>query len=219
MAIDIQRVPWRRGSTPQWDGVGWHQAAKPTSNQFWVFNGTTGLWAARSIIAADLPSHTHTAHDNRARLIHFDLGAGQRVAGTGAWSFSAGGRISYPDAEGGSWSWGSSTPADVAGGGTLYWLWETPATGALVARWTVIVGQTGDGVASSSSNMLSLAADYAIDGTTTLQQLSSVDLTTPLVAGQSAIQVLIERNGANAADTVSDVCYIRAIWISYTADM
>ena len=58
MGVDIERVPWRRGDTPQHLGgqLGWHQAAKPTSNQFWVFNGTTGLFAPRAIVAADIPS-------------------------------------------------------------------------------------------------------------------------------------------------------------------
>lgn len=63
MSIDIQRVSWRRGDIPQWDGIGWRQTVKATANQFWVFDGTTGLFAPRAIVASDIatlsPSFTN----------------------------------------------------------------------------------------------------------------------------------------------------------------
>lgn len=83
MGSNIETVSWRRGDTPQWDGAGWRQAAAPTANYFWVFNGTTGLWAATSpaAVAALLDHGTLTGlgDDDHAQYALLDGRAGGQV--------------------------------------------------------------------------------------------------------------------------------------------
>src|SRR5688572_306206 len=82
---------------------------KPSASSVLTHSGAdNGLaWTLKSglLVAGDLPSHTHTAHDNRTRVWPVDLAAGFLAAGTGTLNVSAGLRITYVDAELGTWRW------------------------------------------------------------------------------------------------------------------
>ena len=74
MPTSIDQKGWRPGSTPQWGhGGAWHESVAPTANQFWVFNGTTKLWAPISpaAVAALLDHGTLTglADDDHTQYV------------------------------------------------------------------------------------------------------------------------------------------------------
>ena len=66
--IEIQRVPWRRGDTPQWDGYGWHQATKGTTGQIWQM-GSNGLWGPVSLSSIDHGSLGGLADDDHTQYL------------------------------------------------------------------------------------------------------------------------------------------------------
>ncbi len=171
-------------------------------------------------LTADIVAGSLGAADiaNRTRKLGFDLGAGFLSAGTGAISYSSGVRISFPDAEEGQRDWARETPSDFASGGVLKILWETPATGSLNARFRLAVGQAGDAEVVAFNNMLDSTFDSPIDGTANQLQLSSVALSGTLVNADKRISVTVIRQGNHANDTVSNVVYLRAVWLDYTAD-
>lgn len=206
--LDTER---KHGSVRYWARTNEQRVVVPgTSTQVLGWN-SDGTPAAKSL------DNTYLA--NRTRVIPLELGSAILQAGTGARSFSSGMRISFPDAETCAWQWRIATlPTDtVTAVGVFYWLWETPATTGN-ARFTVILGTSGDGVVSNNSNILSDTANYACDGTTNVQQLSNVTTTGNLDNGRKSLAVNLQRIGGDAADTINDVVYLRGCWLEYTAD-
>lgn len=202
-----------QGDIIYFDGTNWVRLAAGTSGYLLKTQGA-GANPAWQV-------NDNTALVDRTRRIAFDLSAGFLDSGTGAITENFGPRISFPDAETGGRTWSCIQPVDVvAGGGTLYWLWDTPATGSKNAQFNTLVWTDTAGATAGTSAILSDTSNYAINGTTNVLQLSSVALSGSLSAGSGRrrIQVRFIRNGAAAADTVNDVVYLREVWLEYTAD-
>lgn len=224
MAIDIQRVPWRRGDTPQWDGVGWHQAAKPTSNQFWVFNGTTGLWAARALVDADLPSHGDAEHDNRTRNIP-GLEGGNFVVAAGAQTYAArGANVRYAawdlsDAVSEALTTGTfQVPRDWASGAITFFLhWTNLGAGSGNVVWRIVVKEIAD-----AADINATASETSTDNTIAapaqdILKISQHTVSYTPSAAAVHVRINVARIGGDAADSLTNDVGLLKLQATYTA--